>query len=286
MGDSMKIKNLSKNYDDKIGIKDINLDLNRNCVYAVLGHNGSGKSTLFRTVLGLIPGDGGKIDFQDIDSIGYVPEYRALYQNMQVEDHILFLARLRKMKKETAHENMNKLIQMFQLEHYRKTKIQTLSKGNQQKVQFICALIHDPDLILLDEPMTGLDIVNVNLFKEIIHQMIQEGKKIIMSSHQYDELEEFCEYILILKEGHDVLQGSVEAIKRKHPYEYLSITYDKHKRYQGHKDVLSVETTGHLSRYKIKKNSSLIETVIENRDISTVKLESISLKDLVNTYYG
>lgn len=282
----MRINNLSKNYDGKIGIKDISIDLNRNCVYAVLGHNGSGKSTLFRTILGLIPEDGGSIDFQDIGSIGYVPEYRALYQNMLVEDHIMFLARLRKMKNETAELNMNKLLKMFQLEHYRKSKIQSLSKGNQQKVQFICALIHNPDLILLDEPMTGLDIVNVNLFKEIIHLMIQEGKKIVMSSHQYDELEEFCEYIMILREGHDVLQGSVEAIKRDHPHEYLSITYDKHKQYQNHQDVLSVETTGHLSRYKIKKNSSLMNTVIENRDISTVKLESISLKDLVNSYYG
>lgn len=282
----MKITNLSKYYDGKIGIENIDLDFNRNCVYAVLGHNGSGKSTLFRTVMGLIPQDSGIIDFQKIKTIGYVPEYRALYQNMLVEEHILFLARLRKMKLKTAIENMNKLIKMFDLEKYRKTKIQTLSKGNQQKVQFICALIHDPDLVLLDEPMTGLDIVNVNLFKEIIHQMIKEGKKIVMSSHQYDELEEFCEYIMILKDGHDVLQGSVEEIKRTHPYEYLSITYDKHKQYAKHEDVLSVETTGHLSRYKIKKNSMLTNMVIKQRDISTVKLESISLKDLVNSYYG
>lgn len=282
----MKINNLSKYYDGRIGIKNINLDLNRNCVYAVLGQNGSGKSTLFRTVLGLIPEDSGDIDFQNIETIGYVPEYRALYQNMLVEEHILFLARLRKMDMKFAHENMDKLISMFKLEEYRKTKIQTLSKGNQQKVQFICALIHDPDLILLDEPMTGLDIVNVNLFKEIIHQMIQEGKKIVMSSHQYDELEEFCEYIMILKEGYDVLQGSVEEIKRQHSYEYLSITYDKYQQYKEHKDVLSVETTGHLSRYKINKASKLITEVIRSRDISTVKIESISLKDLVNSYYG
>ena len=282
----MKIENLSKYYDNKIGIEKINLDLNRNCVYAVLGHNGSGKSTLFRTILGLIPEDNGEIDFQEIKSIGYVPEYRALYQNMLVEEHILFLARLRKMKAKDAKNNMEKLIKLFHLEEYRKTKIQTLSKGNQQKVQFVCALIHDPDLVLLDEPMTGLDIVNVNLFKEIIHQMIEEGKKIVMSSHQYDELEEFCEYIMILKEGKDVLQGSVEDIKRKHPHEYLSITYDKHKEYKDHKDVLSVETTGHMSRYKIKKNSKLTDIVIKSRDINTIKLESISLKDLVNSYYG
>lgn len=282
----MRINNLSKYYDGRIGIENINLDLNRNCVYAVLGHNGSGKSTLFRTILGLIPQDNGVIDLEDIKTIGYVPEYRALYQNMFVEEHILFLARLRKMDIKIAKENMNKLIAMFHLEQYRKTKIQTLSKGNQQKVQFICALIHDPDLVLLDEPMTGLDIVNVNLFKEIIHQMIQEGKKIVMSSHQYDELEEFCEYIMILKEGQDVLQGSVADIKRQHKFEYLSITYDKYRQYENHPDVLSVETTGHLSRYKILKNSKLMDIAIKSRDISTVKIESISLKDLVNSFYG
>lgn len=281
----MIIKNLSKYYDGEIGIENINLNLNRNCVYAVLGHNGSGKSTLFRTILGLIPENDGEIDFQEINKIGYVPEYRALYQNMKVEDQVLFLGRLRKMDDPTIHANLNKLLKMFHIEKYRKSKIQTLSKGNQQKVQFICALIDEPDLILLDEPMTGLDIVNVNLFKEVINQLIQDGKKIVMSSHQYDELEEFCEYIMILKEGHDVLQGRVQDIKKEYDFEYISVTYDRHSQYKNHKDVLSVDTNGHLSRYKVKKDSKLINEIIKNRDISTIKVESISLKDLVNSYY-
>lgn len=285
-GDSMRIKNLSKYYDGIKGIENININIQNKCVYAVLGHNGSGKSTLFRTVLGLIPNDSGNIEYNTVKNIGYVPEYRALYQNMTVERQIRFMARLRKMTKEETEKSMTYWLKEFKIEDKRHDKIQILSKGNQQKVQFICALIHNPDLILLDEPMTGLDIVNINLFKDVISKLMSENKKIIMSSHQYDELEEFCDYILILKKGDVMLQGPVKQIKKDFDYEYISVTYDEHASYKEQKDVLSYTTKGHQTRYKVKKDSKLIQEIIKKRNIQTVKIESVSLKDLVNYYYA
>ncbi|CAM3696199.1 ABC transporter ATP-binding protein [Erysipelothrix urinaevulpis] len=281
----MKLKNVSMVYKNKKGIHNIDLDTSQNKVIAVLGHNGCGKTTLFKTMLGLLKFQEGELSVNRGVSIGYLPECRCLYQTMTVCHHIRFMGKLRKMSKIEIEVNMNQWLASFKMEHLKYETISSLSKGNQQKVQFICAMIHNPNLMILDEPMSGLDIVNIQIFKKIITQEIEKGTKIILSSHQYDDVEEFSEYVVILKEGKIVLQGYLRNLKDDYDYEFISLSDDNKQKYKDHKDVLGIETQGHTSRYRVSKKSKLLASVLEKRRLNTVKLEAVSLKDLVSSYY-
>lgn len=284
----MIIRNLTKYYGTACGIEDISLTLIPGMIYGVLGHNGSGKTTLFRSVLGLIKPDQGDVGMAAHETIGYVPENRALFKDITVEKHILFLAKLRKVSFDTVQKRFDRLLELFEIQDYRQRVIGTLSKGNQQKVQFICALIHNPTILILDEPMSGLDVFNMNLLKQNITRLSKEGTKIIMSSHQYDELEEFCDELMILNQGKNVLSGNVKTLKRSYDYLYISITYDENKRYQNEKEVIGTVCSGHLCRYKVRAKDDgirLIQTICKDRDVSTIKIESVSLKDMVSECY-
>jgi len=230
---SLIVTNLTKKYGDSIVVDNLSFQIEKPGVYALLGTNGAGKTTSIRIILGMLASNGGEVLWKGkpldaIDaSVGYLAEDRGLYPKYALIDQLLYFAKLKKVPKKEAMSRIVYWAKRLEVEEYlfppkvkgRKPKIKTadqLSKGNQQKIQFMAALLSDPELLILDEPLSGLDPVNSDLFKSIIKEEIEKGKYLIMSSHQMPTIEEFCEDITILNRGKTVLQGNLNEIKKSY----------------------------------------------------------------------
>ncbi len=233
---SLEVKNLTKKYGEKTVVDGLSFTLEKPGVYALLGTNGAGKTTSIRMILGMLAKDGGEVlwDGKPIDpmrmNVGYLAEERGLYPKYALMDQLLYFAKLKGVAKDVAKERIDYWAKRLELEEYlypQKTKAKgqkkekpktadQLSKGNQQKIQMMAALLSEPQLLILDEPLSGLDPVNTDLFKSIIREEIQKGKYLIMSSHQMATIEEFCEDITILNRGKAVLQGNLNEIKKSY----------------------------------------------------------------------
>lgn len=231
---SLVVKNLKKKYGEKTVVEDLSFTLDKPGVYALLGTNGAGKTTSIRMILGMLAKDGGEVLWkgQPLDAmkinVGYLAEERGLYPKYSLMDQLYYFANLKGVSKEVAKERIKYWAKRLEVEEYlypaqvkgkraEKPKLaDQLSKGNQQKIQFMAALISDPELLILDEPLSGLDPVNTDLFKGIIHEEVSKGKYLIMSSHQMEVIEEFCEDITILNRGKAVLQGNLNEIKKSY----------------------------------------------------------------------
>ena len=219
----LTLKNVNKIFHDTHAVKDLNLSLKRGEIYGLLGANGAGKTTTFRMILGLYEQTSGEITWNNQkmnesinDLIGYLPEERALLQKLTVKKQVSYLAMLKGMDENKIETELDKWLKKFNLSDYKHKKIKELSKGNQQKIQFICAVIHNPELIILDEPFTGLDPINLELMKEEIINFKNEGKTIIFSSHRMEHIETLCDRLTILRQGKTVLQGNLKEIKQSY----------------------------------------------------------------------
>lgn len=228
---SLEVKGLHKKYGEKTVVENLSFSLDKPGVYALLGTNGAGKTTSIRMILGMLSKDGGEVLWNGEPmnaletNIGYLAEERGLYPKYKLMDQLMYFAKLKKVPKDVAKERILYWAKKLQVEEYlypakKGKKIEKdktadqLSKGNQQKIQLMAGLISDPELIILDEPLSGLDPVNTELFKGIIREIIAQGKYVIMSSHQMATIEEFCEDITILNRGKVVLQGNLNEIKK------------------------------------------------------------------------
>lgn len=231
---SLSVKNLTKSYGDKLVVDNLNFEINQPGVYALLGTNGAGKTTSLRIILGMLAKDEGEILWKGrpLDAVhtnvGYLAEERGLYPKYSLLDQLLYFAKLRNVPKHTALERIKYWSDRLAVDEYifppkvkgrkpsKASRADQLSKGNQQKIQLMSALISDPELIILDEPLSGLDPVNTDLFKSIIREEISKNKFLIMSSHQMPTIEEFCSDITILNRGKTVLQGNLNEIKKSY----------------------------------------------------------------------
>ena len=219
----LKLKNVSKTFGSKKAVDNISFELNEPGVYGLLGTNGAGKTTTIRMLLGIIKKDSGEITWngKPVDrknvNFGYLPEERGVYQKTIIMDQLLYFAELKGLEKKTATESIKKWAKVLKVEEYLNITAEKLSKGNQQKIQLMTALIHDPELVVLDEPFSGLDPVNTEIIKDIIIDLVKNGKYVIMSAHQMATIEEFCSDILILNKGETVLQGNLKKIKDSYP---------------------------------------------------------------------
>ena len=217
---SLKVEHISKKYGDFTAVEDLSFELKNPGVFALLGTNGAGKTTSIRIILGMLSADGGTVlrDGKPIkpadDKVGYLAEDRGLYPKYTVIEQISFFASLKNLGKNDAKREIDHWFARLGIDEYRRKNADQLSKGNQQKVQLAAALIGDPDLIVLDEPLSGLDPVNADLFKSVIREEMAREKFIIMSSHQMNIIEEFCDDIVILHKGKTVLNGNLNEIKR------------------------------------------------------------------------
>lgn len=233
---ALEVKNLVKKYGDKVVVNNLSFKMEEPGVYALLGTNGAGKTTTIRIILGMLSYNEGEVlwDGKPMDALnvnlGYLAEERGLYPKYSLMDQLLYFASLKRIPKNVAKERIKYWAKRLEVEEYiypaksvakgkKKPKDKTadqLSKGNQQKIQMMCALLSDPDFVVLDEPLSGLDPVNSDLFKSIIRELIDKKKYIIMSSHQMATIEEFCKDITILNKGNIVLQGDLNEIKKSY----------------------------------------------------------------------
>lgn len=219
----LKVKNITKKYGELLAVDNLSFEVNDGEIFGLLGENGAGKTTTFRVIMGLLePNDGTvllngkKIDYNVTDEIGFVTEERSLLTKLTVKEQIEFYGTLKGLTIEEIEKRLDKWLERFEIKSYKNRKIKELSKGNQQKVQFISAVIHEPKLLILDEPFTGLDPINVKLIKDAIVELKEKGCSIIFSSHQMEYIEDFCEKLIILVKGKPILEGKIDEIKENY----------------------------------------------------------------------
>lgn len=222
----LRIEKVTKNYGEKVAVNQIDFEVRQGEIFGLLGANGAGKTTTMRMVLGLIYPDDGRIFWKGQgysdelrQLLGYLPEERGLYPKVKVSEQVLYLAELRGVPRQKAEKSLREWLERFEVPEYYNKRVEELSKGNQQKIQFIAAVIHDPDILILDEAFSGLDPVNVELLKSTVTDLRKAGKTILFSSHRMDHVEELCENICILHKSNTVLKGSLKSIKRSFPRE-------------------------------------------------------------------
>lgn len=217
----LEVKNITKSFGDKEVLKGISFSAEGGKALGLLGRNGAGKTTTIRILMDVFHGDSGEIllDGKPFEprkvQIGYLPEERGLYPKREILEQMVYLARLRGLSKSQAEKNARKWLDRLQVDADGKKLLETLSKGNQQKVQLASTLVCDPDMVILDEPFSGLDPVNSQILQEVVKELIAEGKIVLFSSHQMSYVEEFCQEIVIINHGEIVLQGNLEAVKRE-----------------------------------------------------------------------
>lgn len=227
------LKNVSKTFIGKKVVDNISFSLEEPGVFGLLGTNGAGKTTTIRMLLGIIKKDSGEITWngKKVDrksvNFGYLPEERGVYPKVKIYDQLMYFAELKGMKRNEADKTINEWAKRLKVEEYMQQLAEKLSKGNQQKIQFMTAVIHNPELVVLDEPFSGLDPVNTELLKNIIINLVKNGKYVIMSAHQMATIEEFCSDILILNKGKTVLQGNLREIKESYPANRVKIETNK-----------------------------------------------------------
>ena len=225
----LNLENVSKTFVGKKAVDKISFSLDKPGVFGLLGTNGAGKTTTIRMLLGIIKKDSGeitlngkKVDRKSVN-FGYLPEERGVYPKVKIYDQLMYFAELKGMKKQEADTAIGIWAKKLKVEEYMQMPAEKLSKGNQQKIQFMTAVIHNPELVVLDEPFSGLDPVNTELLKNIIIDLVKEGRYVIMSAHQMSTIEEFCSDILILNKGKTVLQGNLREIKDQYPANRVQI---------------------------------------------------------------
>ena len=266
----LKVDKVSKYYGDFLAVDNLSFTVKPGEIFGLLGINGAGKTTTFRMIMGLLDAssgsitlDGKKIDYDITDQIGFLTEERSLLTKMTVLEQVLFYGTLKGMNKKDIINRLDKLLEKFGITEYKNKKIKELSKGNQQKIQFITAIINEPRLLILDEPFSGLDPFNVELFKQEIIDMSKKGSMIIFSSHRMEHVELFCKKLVILMNGRSVISGYLKDIKEKDRKKNINIKADiEIEKLEKIKGVISV--TKKADEYVVKiEDSSYIENVFK-----------------------
>ncbi len=277
----LSVKNITKKYDKLVAVDNLSFLLEDGEIFGLLGENGAGKTTTFRVIMGLLEPNNGevllngkKINYDISDEIGFVTEERSLLTKLTVKEQIEFYGTLKGLNRQEIEKRLDKWLEKFEITGYKDRKIKELSKGNQQKIQFISAVIHEPKLLILDEPFTGLDPINVKLLKDAIKELKDKGCSIIFSSHQMEYIEDFCEKLIILVKGKAILNGKLSDIKESYGIKNIlvrgnNLNIEKLNKIKG---VLSINKI--KGEYEIK---------IENKNIAKDVFEAI--KDLEITKY-
>ncbi|KAB2877945.1 ABC transporter ATP-binding protein [bacterium] len=227
----LRVEHLKKCYDEFVAVKDISFEVRAGEVFGLLGPNGAGKTTTIRMIIHMIKPDTGQIYFKDslsngdtTEHIGYLPEERGLYKKSKVRETAVYFAMLKGLTKKTAEQRVDLWLERFELKDFSNNSCEELSKGMQQKVQFIAALVHEPELIILDEPFSGLDPVNQIFFRDIINELAQQGKTVLLSAHQMDHIEKMCERICIVNRGEVVAYDTIESLRNEMDDQQVRIT--------------------------------------------------------------
>ena len=280
----LKIEKVSKYFGEKLAVDNISFEINKPGVFGLLGTNGAGKSTTIRMMLGILKKDSGeimwngkKVERKNVN-FGYLPEERGIYPKSKIYEQLLYFAELKGMKKENASKEIDYWMDKLKVSEYKNMTAEKLSKGNQQKVQFITAILNDPELIVLDEPFSGLDPVNTELLKEVILELVEKGKYIVMSSHQMTSIEEFCSDVVIINKGKTVLKGNLKEIKDTYKANRLIINTKQDITAEVKELNLNIEKNID-NNYEIKiENEEIAHTLLKNLVNRNIEIDKFELK--------
>jgi len=267
MDNILEVSNLKKYFSGQKAVDDISFNIERGSIFGLLGPNGAGKTTLIRMITGIFYPDEGRIMFSgkrfdpemDTASIGYMPEERGLYKKMKIGEQAVYLAQLKGLSHAQAVASIKDWFVRLEMESWWNKKVEDLSKGMSQKLQFVTTVLHKPKLIILDEPFSGLDPVNANLIKEEINRLSDEGSTIIFSTHRMEQVEEICDHIILVNKGQKILDGSVAGIKNEYKENLYSVSFTE--------KVLPEHTAIHLFDVVDKGDHELV--LKKNADFST-----------------
>ena len=275
----LSVENLVKEFQNTTAVDNISFKVEPGKIFGLLGPNGAGKTTTLRTVLNIIKPTSGKVLFNDqpitaefLNSIGYLPEERGLYRKSKVIDVILYFAELKNMSRTEAVKQADSWLKRLDITHYRNNKIDELSKGNQQKVQFIMSVIHNPQLLIFDEPFTGFDPINQQEIRELIFSFVSEGKIIILSTHQMETAEKLCTDIFLINNGKEVTSGKLSHIKKEFGGNHVEIKYKGDVSFlSSMAEVITVDTYNNYAEVHLKdviEPSDFLKKITDRIDIT------------------
>lgn len=292
----LSVENVTKYYGDFKAVDNLSFTCKKGEIFGLLGVNGAGKTTTFRMIIGLLDAtsgkitlDGKKIDYNVTDEIGFLTEERSLLTKMTVKEQCLFYGHLKNMNENDILKRLDYLLDRFNIKEYKDKKIKELSKGNQQKIQFIISVLNEPKLLILDEPFSGLDPINVEAFKDYIIELSNKGSIIIFSSHRMEHVELFCKKLVVLKDGKSVLEGYLKDIKEKYRKKNIVICGDiDAEKIKNIKGVISVcknsletiikiedESVSPLVFEEIKKCKNITKYVLEEPSLNEIFVEKV-----------
>ena len=293
----LKVENVSKSYGDFKAVDNLSFEVEEGEIFGLLGANGAGKTTTFRMIMNLLTPDEGtitlndkKIDYDVTDEIGFLTEERSLLLKLTVKELMIYYGTLKSMKKENIEKNLKYWLKKFDIESYENKKIKELSKGNKQKVQFISSVIHEPKLLILDEPFSGLDPINVDMFINAINELKEKGTIIIFSSHQMNNVELFCEKLLILNKGKTILKGLLKDIKKNYSERRILLKADVTKEeLEKIKGVTSVLVKGDEIEVNIqdqKYANDVFKYISKKKDVLKFEVVELSLHEIFTKEVG
>ena len=291
----LELKNIEKSFGEKKVLTGVSFKAEGGKAFGLLGRNGAGKTTSIRILMDVFPANSGEvlIDGQPIDynkiGIGYLPEERGLYPKKIIIDQLAYFAELKGMSRKEAVKSIDYWLDRLGMTEYRNKKLETLSKGNQQKIQLITALAHDPDIVILDEPFSGLDPVNAMLLKDVVKEQIAKGKIVLFSSHQMSYIEEFCDSIAILNNGVVALHGDLHDIKRDYPRDRLVVRTENSDAIKADfGSACSITENGDLlvQLSSADEKKAVMTRLVENYDVDEVRVFEPSLNDIFVEYAG
>ena len=293
----LKVSHISKSYDDIQAVDDLSFEVKEGEIFGLLGVNGAGKTTTFRMIVGLLDKDNGKItlngkpiDYSVTDQIGFLTEERSLLLKLTVKEQVYYYGSLKGMKKQAINEALDYWLDRLHMMEFKNKKLKELSKGNQQKVQFITSIINNPKLLILDEPFTSLDPFNVSLLVDILNEFSQKGMIIIFSSHRMEHVEMFCEKLLILVQGKSVLEGSLKDIKKNYRKKNIHICGDVlEEDFSNIKGVESIQTSPDEIVVTIESDlfiNNIFNVIKHKKNITKFLVENPTLDEIFVSIVG
>lgn len=287
----LELDNVCKSFGDLKAVDMLNLSMEKGNVFGFLGPNGAGKTTTIRMIMNIIMPDSGKITLMNhsnrqeiINRIGYLPEERGIYRKMKVKEVLLFLAELKSMKKQEASKAIDYWLDRFSLAEWSKKKVEELSKGMQQKLQFIATVMFDPDLIILDEPFLGLDPINTNLIKETMLELKKAGKTLIFSTHSMDSAEKLCDRIMLMNKGKEVLSGKLSDVKNSYGKKNIHLIYEGESNFlQTSELIVKHDDFGNFNEVQLKPEvdpQEFLHLLIKHYKIYKFEVVEPSLNDI------
>ncbi|MBV8631275.1 MAG: ATP-binding cassette domain-containing protein [Silvibacterium sp.] len=290
MSTVVSLDSISKSYEQKIAVRDLSLQIEEGTMFGLLGPNGSGKTSSIRMMIGITMPDSGEVSLfgkpfarESLKRVGYLPEERGLYKKMKVMDQLIFMGQLRGLEPDVAGRRAHDWCERMQILDAAGKKTEELSKGMQQKIQFIATLLHDPELVIMDEPFSGLDPVNATLLQDTLVELKSAGKAILFSTHRMDQVEKLCDAICLIDKGHAVLQGGMREVKSRYERNHIVMNFEGDSSFLQHPAVKSYKDYSGQAEIELKPGANaqgLLREAVSKAVITKFELMEPSLEEI------